>query len=85
MAALRLHNILLHNVMRLPVSFYNVTPTGRILARFSTDIEILDVRLPYYLKIIAPYSFRVRVAFASIVFLILFIRSVSSLKLSFTS
>lgn len=62
MAALRLHNILLYNILRLPVSFYNTTPTGRILARFSNDVNILDVRLPYYLKIIAPYSFRVCVA-----------------------
>lgn len=45
-AATKLHNILMSTVMRLPMAFFDVTPTGRILARFSSDIIGIDLRLP---------------------------------------
>lgn len=45
-AAIKLHNLLMSAVMRLPMSFFDVTPTGRILARFSSDIIGVDMRLP---------------------------------------
>lgn len=61
-AAFTLHNALLSNILRQPARFFETTLTGRILARFSNDTDVIDVRLPYHLKIIAPYGFRVGVA-----------------------
>lgn len=44
-AAVRLHNYLLTNIVRLPSNFFDVTPTGRILSRFSKDIDVVDSSL----------------------------------------
>ncbi|XP_035914954.1 multidrug resistance-associated protein 1 isoform X7 [Anopheles stephensi] len=45
-AAVRVHNLLLENVLHLPMDFFDTTPIGRILQRFSKDVDVLDVRLP---------------------------------------
>ena len=36
------HHSLLWGVMRSPMSFFDITPIGRILNRFSKDIESID-------------------------------------------
>uniref|UniRef100_A0A8D0UWB6 Multidrug resistance-associated protein 1 n=1 Tax=Sus scrofa TaxID=9823 RepID=A0A8D0UWB6_PIG len=41
-AARLLHQALLHNKMRSPQSFFDTTPSGRILNRFSKDIYVID-------------------------------------------
>ncbi|CAD7667352.1 unnamed protein product [Nyctereutes procyonoides] len=41
-AARFLHQALLHNKMRSPQSFFDTTPSGRILNRFSKDIYVID-------------------------------------------
>jgi ABC-type multidrug transport system fused ATPase/permease subunit len=41
-AATVLHERLLKNVLFLPVSFFDVTPVGRIINRFSQDISTID-------------------------------------------
>ena len=41
-----LHKILLLNVVRLPMSFFDKTPIGRIVNRFSKDIYLIDETIP---------------------------------------
>jgi ABC-type multidrug transport system fused ATPase/permease subunit len=45
-AALVLHERLLKGIVRAPVSFFDSTPTGRILNRFGKDTEAVDQYLP---------------------------------------
>ncbi|KAJ2800354.1 hypothetical protein H4R20_004094 [Coemansia guatemalensis] len=45
-ASARLHEIMLAGVMRAPVSFFDVTPLGRIINRFSADLSRCDDMLP---------------------------------------
>ena len=44
-AAAALHDRLLHRVIRLPMSFFDSQPSGRLLNRFSKDTEALDTSL----------------------------------------
>ncbi|KAK3927988.1 Multidrug resistance-associated protein 5 [Frankliniella fusca] len=48
----RLHDTMFRKIMRCPISFYDVTPTGRILQRFSKDMDELDVRIPYFFEFV---------------------------------
>lgn len=41
-----LHEKLLVNVMHLALSFFEITPTGRILNRFSKDVDMVDSVIP---------------------------------------
>lgn len=45
-ASLRLFQIALSGILRSPLSFFDTTPLGRILSRFSKDQEVLDNELP---------------------------------------
>lgn len=44
-AASQLHERLLINVLRLPIMFFDMTPTGRIINRFASDIDMIDTTL----------------------------------------
>lgn len=45
-AARLLHELLLDNVLKAPLQFFEVTPLGRILSRFSKDVDVVDSSLP---------------------------------------
>lgn len=44
-ASKKLHDGLVGAVLRAPVAFYDVTPTGRILNRFAADMDKIDLEL----------------------------------------
>ncbi|XP_008943924.1 PREDICTED: canalicular multispecific organic anion transporter 1 [Merops nubicus] len=41
-----LHHQLLSNILRVPMSFFDTTPTGRIVNRFAKDIFTIDETIP---------------------------------------
>lgn len=45
-AASNMHNALLGGIFHAPPTYFDQTPTGRILSRFSKDIEVLDSNFP---------------------------------------
>uniref|UniRef100_A0AAA9T645 ATP binding cassette subfamily C member 10 n=1 Tax=Bos taurus TaxID=9913 RepID=A0AAA9T645_BOVIN len=51
-AAATLHRRLLGRVLMAPVTFFDSTPTGRVLNRFSSDVACADDSLPFILNIL---------------------------------
>uniref|UniRef100_A0A452GJE5 ATP-binding cassette sub-family C member 10 n=1 Tax=Gopherus agassizii TaxID=38772 RepID=A0A452GJE5_9SAUR len=50
-AATVIHSRLLQRVMKATVTFFDITPMGRILNRFSSDLYCVDDTLPFILNI----------------------------------
>ena len=51
-ASKKLHDDVLDSVLRSPMSFFDTTPTGRILSRFSKDLYSIDLELSDYLDFV---------------------------------
>ncbi len=49
-AASTLHKNLLENILKLPMSFFDTTPLGRIVNRFSKDIDTVDSTIPQTIR-----------------------------------
>jgi len=49
-AAIFMHNILLTNVLRWPMEVFDQTPIGRILNRFSKEVDVVDTVLPQNIR-----------------------------------
>ncbi|XP_058136036.1 ATP-binding cassette sub-family C member 12 [Dasypus novemcinctus] len=48
MASSSLHDQVFDKISKSPMSFFDTTPTGRLMNRFSKDMDELDVRLPFH-------------------------------------
>ncbi|CUM64892.1 uncharacterized protein PRCAT00002510001 [Priceomyces carsonii] len=51
------HDKMARSVMRSPMSFFDTTPIGRILNRFSGDINVIDKQLIWLFMAFLEYSF----------------------------
>eukprot|EP00127_Corallochytrium_limacisporum_P002056 Clim_evm44s99 gene=Clim_evmTU44s99 len=49
-AAINLHQDMLHSVLRAPILFFDTTPVGRIVNRFSRDVYTMDDKLAVNLR-----------------------------------
>nr|XP_046230865.1 ATP-binding cassette sub-family C member 10 [Scatophagus argus]XP_046230873.1 ATP-binding cassette sub-family C member 10 [Scatophagus argus] len=56
-AAMAIHNRLLDRVLKATVTFFDTTPMGRILNRFSSDLYSVDDSLPFILNILLATAF----------------------------
>ncbi|KAM9770720.1 ATP-binding cassette sub-family C member 10 [Menidia menidia] len=56
-AASAIHNRLLDRVLKATVAFFDTTPLGRILNRFSSDLYSVDDSLPFILNILLANVF----------------------------
>ncbi|XP_060041595.1 ATP-binding cassette sub-family C member 12 isoform X4 [Erinaceus europaeus] len=48
MASSSMHDRVFDKILKSPMSFFDTTPTGRLMNRFSKDMDELDVRLPFH-------------------------------------
>ena len=58
-----LHNEMLNNVLRAPMSYFDTTPMGRILNRFSRDIDVCDTMLQMNIRFMLMNLFRIVCSF----------------------
>ncbi len=65
-AASTLHDGMLGGVVRSPMSFFDTTPAGRILNRFSKDQDTLDSSLPSNFNGLLSFAFMIAGSFITI-------------------
>jgi multidrug resistance-associated protein (MRP) len=53
-----LHNRMLERVLRATVSWFNTTPSGRIMNRFSKDVDAVDVSLRWNVRMLMIIALR---------------------------
>jgi len=65
-SARRIHNLCLTGTIQAPVSFFDTTPLGRLIARFATDVTIIDTQTLQFLNPALQMLFNTFVIIASI-------------------
>ncbi|XP_066299992.1 ATP-binding cassette sub-family C member 5-like [Branchiostoma lanceolatum] len=65
-AAYRFHKQLFKSVFRSPTKFFDTTPSGRILNRFSKDMDEVDAQLPFQINLLSEQLWSVVASFISI-------------------
>ncbi|XP_004629247.1 multidrug resistance-associated protein 9 isoform X1 [Octodon degus] len=70
MASSLLHDRVFDKILKSPMSFFDTTPTGRLMNRFSKDMDELDVRLPFHAENFLQQFFMV--VFILIIFAVVF-------------
>ena len=65
-ASTNLHNNVLDSILKCPMKFYDTTPTGRIINRFSRDVDEIDGRLSWTVEALIRNGTRI---FTALVFL----------------
>lgn len=69
-ASTKMHHKAIERVLRLPMSFFDTTPIGRIINRFTKDIRILDIALSdTYLSFLITFSLIISIFILIIIFL----------------
>lgn len=67
-ACVTLHNRMLGALVHAPMSFFDTTPTGRIMNRFSKDINTMDAVLLNYIRLFLLFGFNLLGAFFTIIY-----------------
>lgn len=67
-AGIELHDNMLKNILKAPVRFFDTTPVGRLLQRFSRDLEAVDFHLQWSFESALQCFFQIVVALGLIVF-----------------
>ncbi|XP_063105389.1 ATP-binding cassette sub-family C member 12 isoform X5 [Cavia porcellus] len=70
MASSSLHDRVFNKILKSPMSFFDTTPTGRLMNRFSKDMDELDVRLPFHAENFLQQVFMV--VFIIVIFAVVF-------------
>ncbi|OWZ59696.1 ATP-binding cassette transporter [Cryptococcus neoformans c45] len=69
-AAVTIHDRLLDRIMRATVRFFSVTPLGRIINRFSRDVEVIDSSLNGALRTVLIYVASLIAAIGVVAFIV---------------
>lgn len=66
-AGVELHDKMLASILKAPVRFFDTTPVGRLLQRFSRDLESVDIQLQWSFEAAVQSLFQIIVSLSLII------------------